>query len=61
MEGLQCVGRLVIRGWFLKWNCLFMVLVKRLADLKTRWCGEVGGVGTKLTPNVSTSVLMGDG
>ena len=32
VEGLQYVGCLVIRGWFLKWNRFFMVFVRRLAD-----------------------------
>ena len=59
-EGFQYVGCLVVRGWFLKWNCFFMVLVRQLADFSTRWCVEVGGVGTKLKPKVSTSVSMGD-
>ena len=60
VEGLQYVRRLVIRGWFLKWNCFFMDRVRQLADFKTRWCVEVGGVGTKLRPKESTSVSMGD-
>ena len=60
VEGLQYVGRVMIRGWFLKWNCFFMVWVRRLADFKTRWCVEAGAVGTKLRPKVSTSVSMGD-
>ena len=60
VEGLQYVGRLVIRGWFVKWNCFFMVWVRRLADFRTSWCVEVRGVGTKLRPKMSTSVPMGD-
>ena len=60
VKGLQYGGCLVIRGWFLKWNCFFMVSVRRLADFKTRWCVEAGGVGIKLRPKVSTSVLMED-
>ena len=59
VEGLQYVGRLVIRGWFLKWNCFFMVWVRRLGDFKTRWCLEVGDVGTKLRPKESPSFSMG--
>ena len=35
VEGLQYVGRLVVRGWFLKWNCFFIVLVRWLADFRT--------------------------
>ena len=60
VEGLQYAGCLVIRGWFLKWNCFFMVWVRQLANFKTRWCVEARGVGTKLRPRVSTSVSMGD-
>ena len=36
VEGLQYVGRLVVRGWFLKWNCFFIVWVRRLTDCRTR-------------------------
>ena len=25
VEGFQYMGRLVVRGWFLKWNCFFIV------------------------------------
>ena len=25
VEGLHYVGHLVARGWFLKWNCFFIV------------------------------------
>ena len=25
IEGFQYVGCLIISGWFLKWNCFFMV------------------------------------
>ena len=46
-EGLQYVGHLVVRGWFLKWNCFFIVWVRQLADFRTRWCVEAGGLGTK--------------
>ena len=60
VESLQYVGRLVIRGWFLKWNCFFIVWVRRLPNFRTRWCVEAGGVGTKFRPKVSTSVLMED-
>ena len=38
VNGLQYVGRLVVRGWFLKWNCFFIVWVRRLANFRTRWC-----------------------
>ena len=60
VEGLQYTGRLVIRGWFLKWNCFFMIWVRQLADFKTRWCVEAGSVGTKLRPKLSTSISVGD-
>ena len=30
VEGLQYVGRLVVRSWFLKWNCFFIVWVRRV-------------------------------
>ena len=59
VEGLQYVGRLVVRSWFLKWNCFFMVWVRRFADFRTRWCVEAGGVGTKLRPKASTSISLG--
>ena len=32
VEGLQYLGRLIVRGWFLKWNCFFIVWVRREAD-----------------------------
>ena len=60
VEGLLYVGCLVVRGWFLKRNCFFIVLMRRLADFRTRWCVEAGDVGTKLRPKVSTPVSMGD-
>ena len=60
VEGLQYVGRLVVSGWFLKWNCFFMVWMRRVADFCTRWCVEAGGIGTKLRPRASTSVSIGD-
>ena len=60
VEGLQYVGRLVVRGWFLMWNCFFMVWVRQFDDFRTRWCVEVGGVGTKLRPRASTSVSVGN-
>ena len=40
-------------------NCFFMVWVRRLGDFKTRWCLEVGDVGTKLRPKESTSFSIG--
>ena len=30
--GLQYVGRFIVRGWFLKWNCFFIVWMRRVAD-----------------------------
>ena len=60
VEGLQYVGRLVIRGWFLKRNWFFMVWVRRLADFRTRWCVVARGVGTRLRPKANTLVSMGD-
>ena len=59
VEGLQYVGRLVVRSWFLKWNCFFMVLVIRFADFRTRLCVETRGVETKFRPKVSTLVSVG--
>ena len=59
VEGLQYVGHLVARGWFLKWNCFFIVWVRGLADFRTRWCVEVVAVGTKLRSKASTSVSWG--
>ena len=60
VEGLQYLGCLVVRGWFLKWNCFFIVWVRQLADFRTRWCVDAGGVGTKSRPKASASVSMGD-
>ena len=60
VEGLQYVGRLVVSGRFLKWNCFFMVWMRRMADFCTRWCVEAGGVGTKLRPRARTSVSIRD-
>ena len=59
-EGMQYVGRLVVSGWFLKWNCFFMVWMRWVADFSTRWCVEAGGVSTKLRPRACTSVSIGD-
>ena len=59
VEGLQYLGRLVVRCWFLKWNCFFIVSVTRLANFRTRWYVEAS-VETKLRPKQSTSVSMGD-
>ena len=60
VEGFQYVGRLVVRGWFLKWNCFSMVWVTRFDDFKTRWCVEVRGVETKLRPMASFLVSVED-
>ena len=60
VEDLQYVGRLVVRDWFLKWKCFFMVWVRRFDDFRTRKCVEAGSVGTKLRPKASTSVSVGD-
>ena len=60
VEGLQYVRRLVVRSWFLKWNCFFMVWVRWFADFRMRWCVEAGGVRTKLRPKASTSVSVGN-
>ena len=45
VEGLQYVRRLVVRSWFLKSNCFFMVWVRRFADFRMRWCVEAGVLG----------------
>ena len=45
VEGLQYVGRLVARSWFLKWNCFFMVWARLLVDFRTRLCVEAGRPG----------------
>ena len=58
--GLQYVRRLLVRDWFLKWNCFFMVWARRFADFRTRWGVEAGGVGTKLRLKASTLVSVGD-
>ena len=36
LGGLQYVGRLVVRFWFLKWNYFFIVWVRQLANFRTR-------------------------
>ena len=36
VEGLQYVERLIVSGWFLKCNCLFMVWMRQIAD----FCGR---------------------
>ena len=36
VEGLQYVERLIVSGWFLKCNCLFMVWMRQMAD----FCGR---------------------
>ena len=60
VEGLQYAGRLVVRGWFLKWNCFFIFWVRRLVDFRMGWCVEAWGVGTKFRSKESTSVSVGD-
>ena len=60
VEDQQYVQRFVVRGWFLRWKCFFIVWVRRLDDFRTRWCVEAGGVGTKLRPRASTSVSVGN-
>ena len=60
VEDLQYVGRLVVSGWCLKWNCFFMVWMRQVADFCMRWCVEAGGVGTKLRPRARTSVSILD-
>ena len=32
VERLQHEGRLIVRRWSLKWNCFFIVRVRRVAD-----------------------------
>ena len=59
VEGLQYVRCLVVNGCFLKWNCFFMVWMRRVADFCTRWCVQAAGVGTKLRPRASTSISIG--
>ena len=59
VEGLQYVAHLVERSWFPKWNCFFMVWVRRFGDFRTTWRVEAGGVGTKLRPKASTLVSVG--
>ena len=57
-EGRGCWDK--VETWFLKWNCFFIVWVRRLVDFKTTWCLKARGVGTKLRPKPSTSVSIGD-
>ena len=56
----DCIGRLIVRGWFLKWNCFFIVWVRREANFRIRWSVEAVGVRTKLRPKASTSLSFGD-
>lgn len=60
IEGLQYVGCLIISGWFLKWNCFFMVWMRWVADFRTRYCMEPGGVGTNFKARASTSFSVRD-
>ena len=60
VEGFQYVGCLTVSNWFLKWNCFFMVWMKRVADFRTRYCMEAGGVGTNFKARASTSVSVRD-
>ena len=32
MEGLQYLGRLMVRGWFFKSNCFFIAWVRQVAN-----------------------------
>ena len=59
VEGLQYVGRLVVRDWFLKWNYIFIVWTRQLANFWTRWCVEARGIGTKLIPKASRGISYG--
>ena len=45
VEGLQYVGRLLVRGWFLKWNCFFIVWVRWLADFRRGGVWRLGVLG----------------
>ena len=61
MEGLQYPGRLVVRDWFLKWNCFFIAWITRVAKFWMMCCVEAEGVGITLISKASTSVWIGDG
>ena len=37
VKGLQYVGHLIIRGWFLKWNCFLIVWVWQVTSVCMRW------------------------
>ena len=54
VKGLQYVGHLKIRGWFLKWNCFLIVWVRKVTNFCMRWSVEAESVGTRLRPKVST-------
>ena len=54
VKGLQYVGHLIIRGWFLKWNCFLIVWVRKVTNFCMRWSVEAESVGTRLRPKVST-------
>ena len=60
VEGLQYARRLVVRSWFLKWNCFFVFCVRWLANFRTRWCVGAQRCRKKLRPKASASVSMGD-
>ena len=54
VKGLQYVGHLIIRGWFLKWNCFLIVWERQVTNFCMRCSVEAESVGTKLRPKVST-------
>ena len=60
VNGLQYARHLIVRGWFLKWNCFLIVWVRRVTNFCMRWSVEAEGVGTKLRPKVSTLFSIGD-
>ena len=48
VKGSLYVGHLVVRGWFLKWNCFFIVWVRQVADFSIRLCVEAWGCWNKV-------------
>ena len=53
VKGLQYVGHLIVRGWFLKWNCFLIVWVRQVTNVCMRWSVEAEGVGKVIKSFIS--------
>ena len=60
VEGLQYVGRLIVRRWSLKWNCFFIVQVSWVADIWMMWFVGAEGIGKCSRPKASNSLSISD-